>query len=84
MNTAKSGLSPASSAIRSASLDYSVVGKSSPSANGVLAVLPANGVHLEIQLSQKRQLLVEKVILPGPWSAYSGEFGHLVRSNSAT
>jgi len=46
----------------------SLVGKSGPSANGVLAVLLSDGVHLEIQFSQKRQLLVEKVILPGPWS----------------
>jgi hypothetical protein len=45
-----------------------VVGKSSPSANGVLAVLPADGIHLEIELSEKGQLLVEKVILPGPRS----------------
>ena len=49
-------------------VDYSVLGKRSPAANGVLPVLSPDGVQLEVQLANEGQLLVEEVILPGPGS----------------
>ena len=43
-----------------------MVGKSGPSPNCVLAVLGGDGIQLEMKLAQKRQLLVEQIILPSP------------------
>jgi hypothetical protein len=44
----------------------SPIGKSGPSANGVLAILATDDVQLEVKFPKKRHLLVEKVILPDP------------------
>ena len=51
-------------------------GKSGSSANSVLAVLITDGVQPEVELSKKRQFLVEKVILPGPRGQVAESHSH--------
>jgi len=43
-----------------------VLGKTGSSPNSVLAILLSDGIQLEVEIPEQRQLLVEEIILPGP------------------